>query len=571
MKKLILLFFVCLHVLDSFGQILNPSFGNPTLQPCPFDSTQTIMTPEFWFAYQTQNDKWNGPMDSTQCITFKDTSGRLIIEMSTIDATKPLFVKNMITDSTKFLLEKDFAYNQIATLTFPNNEIVNFSTNCHNDMCAGTITGIEIPDSSGTGTFLREYHNPATSGLSTQWETCIVTEKFDTSYLREFVIKYSLLNPITDDKWFNPIFIDFFDSFFFGSNSINSNTTVPEWSFSTFDSSYNINIHDVSDMQGGWEAPHMLMYIDSTYPSSDYPSFVEIFPPENDSIQQTINVNIDVFQSFVAQPFANIRGGLVTGNDSVRHVLNIVNDGGDLCFSFIFIDLWFDDQTNYIHNGGTVNLKGEYSCMQFSRGSKFIVGDDTYFNYGEHGRGYLAMRSGGSIEIGKNSTLEINNTLTMHELRGVTESQQIYMELNKGSRLIFGKNARLHNAWSIDQNMKLNIYMNGGTLDDSNLSPEDRAKINLIYPEPPVRIQDNIKVFPNPTSQFLNYSFILKNEATITIEMYDITGRFIFSKIENGQKGWNDFQTDISMLNSGVYFFKVKMTGEEMVTKIIKI
>ena len=569
MKKIILTCFVLLYILDLFcQQIPNSSFSESEWITCPFDSTQTILTPKHWFAYQTQNDKWDGPMDST-CITFKDTLFDFIIELEQVDISKPIFVKSLINDSTKILLEKNWFYPAFSSVRLNNNTFANFSTSCQNGMCSGIILGIEIPDSSTTGTDLRIYQGPIESGNQQQWDACIATEKFDTSYLKEIIFKFSLLGQIAEDRWFAPSFIfvepywDFFDR-------IERDTIIPEWSWSANDAAYFLGFLDLTSNQGGWwESPVMLMHKGMTYPNANNLSYIDLFPPMEDSIQQTINIFVEQGQNLIPQPFANIRGGLVAGNDSVRHILNLINDGGNICM-IPFIDLLFDNNTNYVHNGGTVDLNGKFTCMQFSNDSKLVVGENAFFEYGKNGNGLLALRSGGSIEIKNNATLFIGNTLIMHELKGETEPQQIFMELNKGSSLVFGEHAKIHNGYSIDQNMKLNIYMNGGQLDDSKLSPEDRAKINRIYPEPPLRLVDNVKVFPNPTTQFFNYSFILKNEATVEIEIYDMTGRFIFSKKENGLKGWNELQTDISDLQSGVYFFKVKMEDDGMIAKIIK-
>jgi len=565
MKKLILLCLVFTHVLDSFcQQIPNPNFSESEWVTCPFDSTQTILTPKHWFAYQTQNSKWDGPMDST-CLTFKDTLNQLFVELDQVDISKPIFIKSLMDDSTKVLLEKNQVYEANARMSFGDLTFPNFSPNCENGLCTGILVGIEIPDSTGTGTDLRINVDPATFGGDNFYTLCMATEKFDSSYLKEVIFKFSQLGMNGNDRMFAPIIFDFFYSDFPPIGKINSDTIIsPLWSPN--DSTYNLPIKEIAEVELGFTYSYLVMYIDSTYPSPNYPSFIDI--NLIDTTQQNINIFID-FETLHFQPFANIRGGLVEGNDSLRHILNLINNGGGLCFDF-FAELTFDGQSNYVHNGGSINFQGKNACMQFSQGSKLVVGEDTFFEYGNNGLGMLALRTGGSIEIGKNATLFIDNILRMHEFQEENESQQIYMDLNKGSSLIFGENAKIHNDYSIDQNMKLNVLMNGGILDDSKLSPEDRTKINLIYPEPPTQIQDNVNIFPNPTTQFLNYSFILENDATVTIEMYDVTGRFIFSKKENGQKGWNEFQTDISDFPLGVYFLKVKMNDEEMVTKIVK-
>jgi len=210
--------------------------------------------------------------------------------------------------------------------------------------------------------------------------------------------------------------------------------------------------------------------------------------------------------------------------------------------------------------------------MRFQEGSSLVVDDDTHFVYGKNGMGMLAIATGGSIELGKNSTLEINNTVALYELTqlyGVEEDQQIYMTLNEGSSLIFGKDAHLTNKYSIDKKMKLNIYMNGGTIDMSNLSAEEQNVINLIYPTVPTHLKDNIKVFPNPTQGDLNFSMILGKKEMLTFEAFDLTGRLVFSEMQEGVKGKNTFTIAQRFLSKGIYFFKIKSSQGEITKKVI--
>ncbi len=573
MKRIFTLFF-SLSILITFGQDAYPpnnSFTQSSIQPCPFDSTQMLLQADDWLIYQTLDDTWDGTMDSTKCIGVKDTLGKLIIELSQIDISKPVFVKSLMDENTKVPMIANAIYEGAAYIETSDDTFVNFSPNCGNGFCTGVIFGIEVPDSTGTSTNLRTYSDIAEGGSDLNYnDFCIATENFpDEIFLKEVVFKFKLLNSSAEDLWFRPSSSALF-GFDFWIDLIDRDTTVG--GISSVDSTYYVFLHEISNGPGLFYENFILVYHDTTYPSPEYLSYLDLNPLENDTVQNTISLIVEYFQVLHPQPFVEFRGGLIEGSDSIRHHFNLINDGGDLCFGYGFVEFTFSGGDNYIHNGGDIYFGGPSACFQFKNNSALIVGDDTYLEYGENGMGMLALATGGTIKIGKNSTLFINNTMALLEqpqLYGIVEDQQIYMELNKGSTLAFGEKAKLTNKFSIDKNMKLNIYMNGGILDDSKLSPEERAIINLIYPTPPTVFTENVKVFPNPTSDLVTFSMILENENRVMIEAYDLTGKLIFSKIENGQKGNNDFQIQVNDISEGIYFFKIKTNLGEAVEKVV--
>jgi len=573
MKKNFTLFFFFFY-LSSFGQTVYPPnhlFTESSMQPCPFDSTQMLLQANDWLIYQTLDDTWNGTMDSTKCIGVTSFSGKLIIELSQVDIAKPVFVKSLMNDSLKVPLIENSIYEGNARIELSDDTFVSFSPNCTNGFCTGTIIGIEIPDSTGTSSQLRTYSDFAQNTTDVYFnDYCIVTENFPGEvFLKEVIYKFKLLNSSGDNLWFRPELISLYGHEY-GINLIDKDTIVS--GFNSFDSTYNVYLNELSSTPTFNENNFILVYHDSTYPSPEYPSYIDLTPLENDTFQSTINLYVEFFQVLHPQPYVQFRGGLIEGSDSIRHHFNLYNEGGEMCFGYEFLEFTFSGGNNYIHNGGDIFFGGPSACFQFRNNSALIVGDDTFLEYGKNGMGMLALATGGTIKIGKNSTLFVNNTMALYEqaeLYGIVEDQQIYMELNKGSTLAFGEKANLTNKFSIDKNMKLNIYMNGGILDDSKLSPKERAVINLIYPTPPEIFSENVRVFPNPTSDVLTFSMILKNEDRVEIEAYDVAGHFIFSKTKNGQKGNNDFQIQVNDLSKGVYFFKIRTGLSEAIEKVM--
>ena len=128
----------------------------------------------------------------------------------------------------------------------------------------------------------------------------------------------------------------------------------------------------------------------------------------------------------------------------------------------------------------TIIFFNKDACIQFSEGSKLIVRENAAATLGSKGHGILALRTGSEIFLEKNTTLEIDLRLEMHELPGEVEKQNIYTHLSPGAKLSFTKHALVGNQFSIDQAMKMYVYLNGGSIDLSQLSPEERKLIVVI-------------------------------------------------------------------------------------------
>lgn len=574
MKRIFTLFFTFLFFTLSAQYIYPPNsnFSSASMKPCPFNSTQMLLQADDWLIYQTLDDTWNGVMDSTKCLGVTDNFGTLIIELDQIDIGKPVFVKSLMDDSTKILLNQNWIYEGSAAVEIPDDTFVNFSPNCANGFCTGVIYGVEIPDSTGTSKEIRIHGDAAEFSTDVNFDICMVTEKFDENYLKEIVYKFKLLNSSSTGFWFRPKYTQLFGHEEYYISRIDQDTIVYEYNYNSNDSSYNVGLYEIGMSDIPFGGNYILMHHDSTYPNAQNISYLDLNPENNDIFPKTINLFLEYEQTLHPQPFTQFRGGLIEGNDSIRHHFNLINNGADMCFSMYGLDVIFEGRSNYIHQGGDIKFGNETSCLLFKNGSKFILADETNFEYGQNGMGMFVLGYGGTIELGKNSKLLINNRMVLVEdpgLFGVVDNQQIYMELNEGSTLAFGEQAYLTNNFSIDRNMKLNIYMNGGILDDSKLSSDELEVINLIYPTPPEVFRENVKVFPNPTSDILTFSMILKNESLVKIEAYDLAGRFVFSKNENGQKGKNNFQIQVNDLSKGVYFFKIESELGEVVEKVM--
>lgn len=552
--------------LLSFGQsIPNGNFNQYETIQCPFDSTTTINAYQDWFMYQTLDGNWNGPLDSTVCISLKDNPDDGI-DIQTFDLARPIFIRCKLTDDNKIWMEPDILYYVSAgTQSWGGNTAqYNAGTNCPGNFCSGFTVGIEVPDETGNSTNTRWYTDIPDGLISYGgFESCLPTEYFPNNYLREFIVK---LFPLASTTLNEKIKM----SYAYAS---------PEWDFnyvndvvapqSTFNGvSYNVPIYDVA----GWSGSYLLHYTStSSYPSFTSPSYVEGRPEVNSSDPQTINLSISEWQTLVPQPFVFLRGALVEGSDTIRHTLNLINFGGDICLSTI-IDFVIEDNNKYIHAGGHVNMEGLNSCMMFRNGGTLEVADGVTMQYGQDGRGIMALRSGGQVKLGKGSTLLFNGLLW---LQGVPTAKhpdpQFYLDLRPGNALVFGEGASIYNGNSTAPDVKLNVYMNGGTLDDSQLTPGARLLINRIYPKPSKRFAENVKLLQNPTIGGATIGYTAAGNERVLVEVHDLQGRLAVSKSYEATEGLNSFEVDLGGAAAGVYMATVSANGGRASMKIVRI
>ncbi|MBN8585264.1 MAG: T9SS type A sorting domain-containing protein, partial [Ignavibacteria bacterium] len=64
--------------------------------------------------------------------------------------------------------------------------------------------------------------------------------------------------------------------------------------------------------------------------------------------------------------------------------------------------------------------------------------------------------------------------------------------------------------------------------------------------------------YPNPFNPTTNIKFDIPNDANVSIKIYDLLGREVFSVSEYKQAGSYEMMFDGSNLASGLYFYSVK-------------
>lgn len=556
MKIKFTLFFLLFNAsLYAQFQLPNHFFQELDTLICPYDSTETVVLPLHWNIYQTQNDEWNGSVDSSVCVSvYLADNDRMNIDLGSIDLSKPIFIQSKTDAEGAIIYEPNSLFNGSFSIETSDEVSLNTNLNCPNDLCSGLIIGLTIPNADNSGITQRYYQGSfvETSNNNKQVGFCFASEKFANPELSTFVLKLSLEDAMESSVV--QLKFSFIESFsVFDIHTIEEEVIVPEWTF--IDTSYN---YHTSDFFNPWQGTNIIaLYNESWYPGPDSVSLLPLNPEPNSTEQEWINFIIDDYYSMVFQPFTQLIGGFVEGSDSIRHHYNLVNNGADLCM-FVIIEFQFTGDNGYIHNRGDIEFHGTAGCMMFRHGGHLEVGEGAYLQYGDGGEGILALGNRAKVHLKEGSTLAIDNLVQI--LDNVQSfDEQIKVDLQPGSLLTFGKNAQLMRPTDSDGSQIINVFMNGGSIDMSNLSAPEKSLIRLIYPESLSDPQEELKIslFPNPAGDWITCRVDSKMDALIQFDIYDARGQLIKSEKRSVFEGINDLAFSLSDMSEGVYVLKM--------------
>lgn len=541
-----------------FGQnwyhLPNYQFNDWSNTHCPWDTNLSYPQVDHWIAYQTLNDQWDGPVDSSICIPTWDPSAGIgaRVNLESIDPNRALFFR-MQVDSPGLELKPDWIYQLFFHMSI-NGASLNQADTC-NGPCSSLNIGMLIPDSSGTSSVLRWYEYP--SSLS-PWlginRYCQITEGFSTlNGLKEFYFKLRFDNVSAGDKW-GLYECDFYEGQFFWEPCL-IDSILADYYDSQIDH-YRVRGYDLSSQCASSFSNNILVHYNASgYPSPSNKSYVPVRPHPNSSSVDTIDIIIDQNNTFNFQPFTELIGDTIIG-DTLRHVVNLVNDGSIMCVPDI-VELTFGGGTNYIHQGGGFELQGRRSCVQLAKDGKLILGEGSTLHYGSNGLGMLLYRPRGSIELRSGSTLHFEGTFILQEPKHSTQRGEVFIRLPKTTSLIFEPGARIRNELSIDQAMKLNVLMEGGTIDLSGLSAEDREKVRLIYPDKHEERDPILSVWPNPASSFVNVVWTAPADDEVTVQWFSAAGRLVGSETFYAEKGLQTAQLKVPNRAEGLYHVRL--------------
>lgn len=85
---------------------------------------------------------------------------------------------------------------------------------------------------------------------------------------------------------------------------------------------------------------------------------------------------------------------------------------------------------------------------------------------------------------------------------------------------------------------------------------------------------DEINAYPNPVADILNFSYNLKEESNVSIDIYDISGKLVanlMNKTEAPGKKFAQINTNAPGWTSGTYYVRLSVNGESISKQIVKI
>jgi hypothetical protein len=105
----------------------------------------------------------------------------------------------------------------------------------------------------------------------------------------------------------------------------------------------------------------------------------------------------------------------------------------------------------------------------------------------------------------------------------------------------------------------------------SDWSPIDTFKtLPARMIDPQNTIAASMELSPNPTSGFINIEFELDNNETVTVSLFDITGKLISTSVQSLTQGDQQMQFDVSNFPAGLYYAEVIAGSEKNILKFVK-
>jgi hypothetical protein len=83
--------------------------------------------------------------------------------------------------------------------------------------------------------------------------------------------------------------------------------------------------------------------------------------------------------------------------------------------------------------------------------------------------------------------------------------------------------------------------------------------------------QTRLNIYPNPATDLLNIDLTLSNESIVKMELYDLSGRLVYSNYSGRLRmGDHDLSLEVSGLRKGTYTLRV-IVGEEAINRKVVI
>ncbi|WP_020537175.1 hypothetical protein [Lewinella cohaerens] len=481
----------------AMSQDIIPSSGSDHIQqnfseqPCPFDTTELVVLPTEWSVYQTLEGTWDGTLDSSRCLSFREMDGDWILDLETLDSTLPLFFRYKM-ENQETQLPTNGMYRSVGN--YWTDAQVILADTCADELCSGLLAIYTVPFSADS-TVQRVVRELA--GAYKEVSGCWPTENLDSIYLQEYIMKFSFEEEDLSGLTFKPrqFFSDpIYQGPWGGYGQV--------WAFVFYEymaigeTTYRGYLRETVFPDDEYYDYYYVQQDGLGFPSFDHYTYVEAIPDFEADTVLDLTIYFESEDELTFQPFTGVRGSLVDGSDTLRHNLTLDYAIPNLCQVF-FADLIVPDNTTYLMGSGAFEFANKRSCLMFQTGGTLAIKEEAVFDYGRSGIGVLGLARDGHLDLKQNSTMTIDSKVMLVAYTG-SEREQAYAHLAPGSTLRFGPNANL--SRTLGNNMYLNVYMNGGTLDDSELSKEERQLIRRIYPQVALPVAGKATVAPNPSS-----------------------------------------------------------------------
>lgn len=547
MKKQLQIMMVCLALPTASWaqQYYSLNLGPWQDVPCPYDPDVTVHVPnDDWQFYFTQDNTWDGPVDSTLCVSFYIT-GTNIHRLDTVDwpAGKRLFLSTELNSTGPFAMPQDWVY-------MVNPPFMVYG--CDSAVCNRALVRQHIPDPTGA-TMIDLDQELVLSEMEGNF--CHVTEKFETHEVAKVYFSYERPNSQAylqvytsagmywqPSDWVEPLL------------PLNNASPDGLGSYSWYAESWVTNL---------------IRHHDTFYPAPDSISYTEFIPSDDPTDSAQIVIQVEPYTSFHFQRHTALQGTLVNGSDSVRHSI-LLNLQGTACLAFVEV-MWEGDN-QLVVDGGQMHFHDQRACNQFGRGGRLTLKSGTRLEYGQFGAGMLALRTGAELVIEPGAELVMKGTVVMDEYGWEDTPKQIYIDLVPGAKLTFAAGSHISNEFALDRHMRLNVRMLGGMLDDSGLSEDERGLINRIYAYPSTVREENLSLFPNPVDEEVNFIYVSSGSGELIIAtVSDIQGRTVYEQhIRTRNQGHNTFNLPMDQASPGLYTLSVTTSNGTLTRRFSK-
>ncbi len=494
-------------------------------RPCSNDSGFIVTQPTHYDIFQTENNEIGGTK-LPQCISTFLKFGSVLVDTSTIVKGRRLFVKSRANEREEyFYLEP----NIVLSISMENGSYSKGNLEGDNIL---TYT-ISSPQSESKELLFTDSEILLTEDYM---EICLPTTKFEedqflTSIAYSLVIDDDIYN---DDDIRLPQFylvasyfetIDYDETEIFASETVNDSSIIFFWSDIFFGTS-------------------LLLHTEEGWPGNDNWSYHDISVFGNNS-PLNIRIIFEEYSNILYQPFTSLRGGMT--EDSTRHHLDLVL--ADIEYCLVSSELVISNGNSLIMSrGSSINMYGKSACIMLTPNSELVIDKNHNVSLGKNEQGILALKAGSSLELKEGASLYFDTKL-QYLVDNKSEKPRII--LRPGSLLTFGENAYFVQVR--DSLATVDIYMEGGEVDLSDLLPRERAKINLIYTKK-VSPFLSLRIFPNPTE---DYFLLDQVDYSRNYRILDMMGKVVRS----GLLLPNQFRIDVRDVHSGTFILSINESG----------